>query len=240
MAKPRNLRLVTVKPACESCHVRRLCLPVSLDAPDVERLDTLVHRRGPFKRGETLYQAGDTFGNLYAIQAGAIKTYGLTNEGQEQITGFHLPGELVGMDAIHSKVHPCHAVALENTWVCEVPFDRLEALSAQVPGLQKEFIRIMSRELVADQDSLMMMGKLSAEQRVLRLLTNIYRRLRVRLGNVEEIRLPMTREDIANYVGLTTETVSRVLARLREEGVIEFRNRNVRFLDLDAAQRIAR
>ncbi|HKJ09027.1 MAG TPA: fumarate/nitrate reduction transcriptional regulator Fnr [Gammaproteobacteria bacterium] len=234
-----ELRLINVKPACENCHVRRLCLPVSLESADLAELNQLVERRGPIKRGESIYQAGDTFTSVYAIQGGAVKTYGLTSDGQEQITGFHLSGELVGLDAINTGLHPCHAVALENTWVCEIPYDRLQQLNEQIPSLQREFVRIMSRELVADQASLMMVGKLSAEQRVMRLLHNVFQRMRQRMGNVDEIRLPMTREDIANYVGLTTETVSRVLAHLREQGILEINNRQVRFLDMQAVCKLA-
>lgn len=237
--RPPDLRLINVKPACENCHVRRLCLPVALERNDLAQLNQLVERRGPIKRGDALYKSGDTFTSVYAIQGGAVKTYGLTNDGQAQITGFHLPGELVGLDAINTGIHPCHAVALENTWVCEIPYGRLQALNEHIPSLQREFVRIMSRELVADQASLMMVGKLSAEQRVMRLLNNVFQRMRIRLGNVDEIRLPMTREDIANYVGLTTETVSRVLAHLKDQGVIELNNRQVRFLDMQAVAHLA-
>ncbi len=234
-----SLRLINVKPACEHCAVRRLCLPVSLDTKDVHFMSELVERRGPLKRGDIIYKAGDKFTSLFAIQTGAVKTYGLTSEGQEQITGFHLPGELVGMDAINSSIHPCHAVALENTWVCEIPYNKMEELGGKLPSLQREFVRVLSREILADQDTLMMIAKLTAEQRVVRLLNNIYQRMRLRMGNIEEIRLPMTREDMANYLGLTQETVSRVLAHLRDEGLIEVSNRRVRFVDIQAVCNLA-
>lgn len=125
----QNIHTLHVKQACTGCRVRRLCLPVSLDNTAVQTLAQLVKRRAPLKRGEHLYHSGDRFTSLYAIQVGSLKTYGITLEGTVQVTGFHLSGELVGMDAIDNLVHPCSAVALENTWVCELPFNQLETLA---------------------------------------------------------------------------------------------------------------
>jgi CRP/FNR family transcriptional regulator, anaerobic regulatory protein len=237
--KSPNVRLVHVKHACEDCRVRKLCLPVSLDSPDIQNLNQLVKRRPPLKKGEFLYRAGDRFRSIFAVQIGALKTYGITADGVEQVTGFHLSGELVGLDAINDEVHPCNAVALENTWVCELPYDDLSSLAQKVPGLQREIMRIMSREIRSDADLLMLVGKVSAEVRLMRFLNNLHQRMSKRLGNVDEIHLPMTREDIASYLGLTPETVSRVLARLRGEGLITINNRRIKFIDLGAMKRLA-
>lgn len=216
-----------------------MCLPVALDEEAIQGLSQLVKRRIPLSKGEYLYHAGDRFTSLYAIQVGSIKTYGITLEGTAQVTGFHLSGELVGMDAIDNQMHPCSAVALENTWVCELPFAHLEALTRKVPDLQHELMRIMSREIRNEGDTLMLVGKVSAEVRLVRFLHSLHQRMRRRLGDVDEIYLPMTREDIANYLGLTPETVSRVLTRLRAEGIIAINNRRIRFVDMGAMQRLA-
>lgn len=233
------IRLLHVKPACENCRVRKMCLPVSMDPAAVQRLGQVVRRRAPLKKGEYLYHAGDRFTSLYAIQVGSIKTYGITMEGSVQVTGFHLSGELVGMDAIDNQVHPCNAVALENTWVCELPFAQIEALAQEVPDLQHEMMRIMSRKIRTEGDMLMLVGKISAEVRLVRFLHNLHQRMRKRLGDVDEIYLPMTREDIANYLGLTPETVSRVLTRLRTDGIIAINNRRIKFVDMGAVVRLA-
>lgn len=216
-----------------------MCLPVALDEKAIQSLSQLVKRRTPLKKGEYLYHAGDRFTSLYAIQVGSIKTYGLTLEGTTQVTGFHLSGELVGMDAIDNQVHPCNAVALENTWVCELPFAQLEALTQKVPSLQHELMRIMSRKIRGEGDTLMLVGKVNAEVRLVRFLHSLHQRMRRRLGDVDEIYLPMTREDIANYLGLTPETVSRVLTRLRAEGIIAINNRRIKFVDMGAMKRLA-
>lgn len=235
----QNIHTLHVKQACTGCRVRRLCLPVSLDNTAVQTLAQLVKRRAPLKRGEHLYHSGDRFTSLYAIQVGSLKTYGITLEGTVQVTGFHLSGELVGMDAIDNLVHPCSAVALENTWVCELPFNQLETLALQVPSLQHEIMRLMSRQIRDESNALMMMGKVSAEVRLVRFLRNLHQRMRKRLGNIDEIHLPMTREDIANYLGLTPETVSRVFTRLRSEGIITVRNRRLKFVNMRAVEQLA-
>ncbi len=228
-----TVKLVHVKPACEDCRVRRLCLPVSLGENDLSVMDALVKRRSPLKKGSVLYRAADPFGSLFAIQHGSVKTYGLTMEGKEQITGFHLSGELVGMDAIDSHVHSCTAVALEDSEVCELPFDELEELQHEIPSLQREFARVMSREILRDQHMLMLLGSTSAEQRIARFLLSLYERVRERGGDVGELRLSMTRQDIGNYLGLALETVSRQLAQMQESGTIKIENKTIRLLDID-------
>ena len=140
-----SLKLIHVKTACESCRVRELCLPTSLDGVQLNLMDQLVKRVKPLKKGDYLYHTGDEFKGLYAVQSGALKTMGLTVEGKEQVTGFHLEGELVGMDAVDINQHPCNAIALENTEVCLIPFDKLEDLTQEIPKLMRDLAKIMSR-----------------------------------------------------------------------------------------------
>lgn len=235
----QNVRFLHVRYTCKNCRVRKICLPVSLNDKAIQDLSQVVKRRAPLERGEYLYHAGDRFTSLYTIQVGSIKTYGITLDGTIQVTGFHLSGELMGLEAIDNQAHPCNAVALESTWICELPYAQLEALTRQVPSLQHELMRIMSRKIRSEGDTLMLVGKVNAEVRLVRFLHNLHQRMRRRLGNVDEIYLPMTREDIANYLGLTPETVSRVLTRLRAEGIIDINNRRIKFIDMGAMQRLA-
>lgn len=234
-----NDNVFHVKPACEDCAVRRLCLPVSLNGEALTLMDRLVKRRTPLKKGDYIYRSSDKFSSLYAIQYGAVKSYGVTLDGKEQITGFHLTGEVLGLDAIDSNVHNCNAVALEKTEICELPFDALEQLERELPSLQHDLSRIMSREIRRDQSMLMMIGSTSAEQRLARFLLNLRERLLKRGFDGDQLRLPMTRQDIGNYLGLAFETVSRQLAHLQEIGMLHIDNKNIRLLDIDGLQALA-
>lgn len=234
-----NDNVFHVKPACEECGIRRLCLPVSLDGESLTMMDQLVKRRTPLKKGDYIYRAGDKFHSLYALQYGAVKSYGVTMEGKEQITGFHLTGEILGLDAIDSSVHSCSAVVLEKTEICELPFDALEQLEQELPSLQHDLARIMSREIRRDQSMLMMIGSSSAEQRLVRFLLNLRERLLKRGFDGDNLRLPMTRQDIGNYLGLAFETVSRQLAHLQEIGMLHIDNKNIRLLDINGLESLA-
>ena len=168
-----------------------------------------------------------------------MKSYGSTLDGREQITGFHLTGELLGLDAIDTGKHQCNAVALEDTEVCELPFNSLEDLQHELPTLQKEFARIMSREIVHDQHMLMMLGSSGAEQRMARFLLNLHKRMQLRGADNDELVLTMTRQDIGNYLGMAFETVSRQLARLQESGVLTIQNKTIRLLDIAGLEALA-
>lgn len=228
-----------VRPACESCGVRELCLPVSLDGEALSLMDDLVKRRAPLKKGDYLFRTGDKFKSLYAIQYGSMKSYGLTIDGKEQVTGFHLTGEVLGMDAIDEDVHHCNAVALEQTEICELPFSALETLQTDVPSLQRDLNRIMSREIRRDHHMLLMLGSTTVEQRMARFLINLYERLQKRGAKDNVLSLSMTRQDIGNYLGVAFETVSRQLAHMQDLGILEIKNRNIHLLDVEAIEAIA-
>jgi len=235
-----NLSLVHVKSACDNCRVRELCLPTTLSGVELSQLDGLVKRLPPLQKGQNLYRTGDNFKSIYAIQHGAIKTYGITVDGREQITGFHLSGEIVGLDAIDSNQHPCNAVALEETEVCEIPFAKLESLSQKIPGLLHNISRIMSREILREENVLMMLGGASAEQRLARFLLSLHKRLSIRQTEQADcFQLCMSRQDISNYLGLALETVSRQLTHLHDINVINIQNRKIQILALDTLQSLA-
>jgi CRP/FNR family transcriptional regulator len=233
--KKAELRVVPIRDfsSCTYCSVRRLCLPVSVDKEEINIIDDLVTDRPHLKKSEFLFHTGDKFYALYAIKSGAVKTYGITRDGKEQITGFHFPGELIGLDAIGNNMHNCNAVALEQTVVCEMPYEHIETASLDIPSIQREITRLMSKEIRNDEEMLMTMGSMRAEQRVACFLYNLYRRLSEHKKETNIFRLPMTREEIGNYLGLSLETVSRRMSSLQEEGVIKVENRMIKLLDID-------
>ena len=216
-----------IKAACKDCSLRELCLPLGLNEADLGALDKAIKRRHTLKKGEYLYRSGDPLRALFAIRSGALKTTGLIEDGRAQVTGFYLPGELLGIDAINADIHPCSAEALETSEICDIPFNALEELAQKIPGLQHQLLRIMSREIVRDEDMLMMLGRMSAEERLASCLMSFSRRLE-RLGSAGlEFKLTMSRQDLGDYLGLALETVSRLLSRFQEEGLIHVHGRQI-------------
>lgn len=210
-----------------------------MEDADLEALNRIIERRRPMKRGHHLYRIGDTFQAIYAVRSGSIKTYTVSTEGQEQVTGFHLAGELLGLDAINDGNHPCNAKALETTAVCEIPFDRLDELCDRIPGLRRQLFKIMSKELSFEQSLLTLLGKKNSQERLAAFLLSLSARYRGRGFSAHEFRLGMSRDDIGNYLGLAMETVSRMFTRFQSEGILEVDNRDVRILDLERLQTLA-
>jgi CRP/FNR family transcriptional regulator len=221
-----NLRIV-----CSSCSLRELCLPAGLDTGEMERMDRLVTRRRKLKRGTDLYRAGESLAALYAIRSGFMKSCVLNVDGREQVAGFHMAGDLLGLDAIGGGSHTCDTIALEDTEVCEIPFASLEQLSRELPSLQHQLHRVMSREIVRDYGVMLLLGSMSAEERLAAFLLNLSQRVAARGYSPSEFRLRMTREEIGSYLGLKLETVSRALSAFQERGLIRVRQKNVRLLD---------
>lgn len=229
MLKPANSKH-TIR--CQDCRIKQLCLPVMLAESEIAHLDTIVHRGRPVNKGQHLIQAGDEFTGVFAVRSGSIKTYTVSIDGLEQITGFYLPGEIIGFDAISSGVYPGFAKALETSAVCEIPFARLEQLAAEIPGLQRQIFRTMSQEIVKDQDLMLQLNKKSAEQRFGSFLVNLSFRFGRRGLSSQRFRLPMARSDISNYLGLAVETISRLIAQLQDEGLVCIQKREVEILDM--------
>lgn len=234
-----NLKLIHVKSACEDCRVRELCLPTSLDEQDISLVDELIVRREPLAKGDYLYRTGDKFRGIYALQYGALKTYGLTMQGREQVTGFHLAGEVLGLDAIDDEVHPCNAVALEKSEACLIPFEKLEELSTGIPALLHNLSRVMSREILREEHVLMMLGGTTAEQRIVRFILNLQQRIAKREIMGSTFRLCMSRQDISNYLGLALETISRQFTLLQEKGILDIHNRYITILKPEELQKLA-
>ena len=227
-----------IKVACSNCNLRELCMPVDLSSQDLERIDTLVGARRRVKRGESLYQLGSDFSSLFAIRSGFFKTSVTLEDGREQVTGFQMAGEIMGLDGIVSDRHTCDAVALENAEVCVMPFNDIEMLSREVSALQHHVHKIMSREIVREHSVMMMLGSMRAEERLAAFLLNLTQRLHARGFSRSELVLRMTREEIGSYLGLKIETVSRTFSKFAEEGVLEVKQKNLRILKPEALQQL--
>jgi CRP/FNR family transcriptional regulator, anaerobic regulatory protein len=224
--------IVTLKAACSECSLRDLCLPLGLGADDMRALEGTVKGHRKLSKGDFLYRVGDPFRSLFAIRSGSTKTCEIAADGSVQITGFHLPGELLGIDAISSEQHPCDVVALETTEVCNLPFGQLEALARVVPGLQHQLFRLMSREIMQEEVQLLMLGRMKAEERLAAFLLSFSKRYQ-RLGHSPtDLRLPMSRQDLGDYLGLALETVSRLFSRFQEEKLITVQGRSIKLLNL--------
>ena len=224
---------------CTGCSLRQLCLPVSLDSTDIGMLDGIVEHQPVLQRGEHLYHEGDAFRALYAVRAGSLKTYTTTESGDQQVTGFYLPGELVGLDAINRWAHPCSAMSLEMTSVCELPFEQLEQLAADLPDLQRQLLRLMSREIASDQDMLFTMARRNADERLAILLLSLSRRFGQRGLSATRFRLSMARSDLGNYLGLAPETMSRIFRRFQDQGWLRADGREVELLAVNALESLA-
>ena len=233
----KHLRVVdaaaAAQSACEHCALSGLCLPDGLAGEDRQAFTALIFQHKRLRPGQSLYRAGESFANLYFVKTGALKTVVLLDDGREQVTGFHFAGDVLGIDAISSPSHPSEAVALVDTHVCAIPFAPLERLSRQVPQLQTYVQRLLAREVVRDQGLMLLLGRMHAEERVATFLQSMSRRFKARGFSPYEFTLPMAREDIGNYLGLTLETVSRCFSRLKNAGVLEVDNRIIRIINVE-------
>ncbi len=220
--------------SCNNCRLNTICLPIALDLHEVEQLDRIIQRSRPLQKGEHLYRQDQEFCSVFAVRSGSVKAYSITDNGQEQVTGFYFPGEILGMDGIAKNKYASSARALETSSICEIPFDKLGELSHRIRSLQRHFFQLMSMEIAEDQQLLTLLSKNTADQRVAALLLSISARNKRRKLSALTFRLPMSRTDIGNYLGLTVETVSRVLSRLQKNGVLAVDNKEISILDAAA------
>ncbi len=223
---------------CSNCNVRELCLPKGLEAEDLQRIEQVAYARRRPKRGETLFRAGDPFNSLYAIRSGFFKSTSINDDGREQVTGFYMPGELLGMDGIGSGAYPSDAIALEDSEVCVLPFALIETLGREIQAVQRRLHCVLSREIVRDHGVMMLLGSMRAEERLAAFLLNLSRRFQRRGYSAAEFHLRMTREEIGGYLGLKLETVSRTFSKFQEDGLLEVQQKHVRILDLPGLEAV--
>jgi len=238
-APASGITLNQIKTHCLNCSVRELCLPVGVGREGLHQINTLVADRLHLKKGDTLYRTGDSFTALHAIRAGSCKTTVLGEKGHEQVAGYHMIGDIVGMDGLGTERHGGQAVALEDTEVCVLPFDRLEELARRLVPLQRNLHKVLSNEVARDQNMMLLLGSMTAEERVAVFLLNLSRRYRERGYSATEFVLRLTRDDIGSYLGLKLETVSRLLSRFQAARLIEVQGRVVKLLDLPGLKLLA-
>lgn len=228
----------TIKIACSNCNLRELCMPIGLSPEDLVRIDEAVSNRRKVKRGDTLFRNGEKFNALFAIRTGFFKTCVASEDGRDQVTGFQMAGEIIGLDGIVNEQHTCDAVALEDAEVCVIPFKQIEELSREINGLQRHVHKIMSREIVREHGVMLLLGSMRAEERVAAFLLNLVQRLHARGFSRTELVLRMSREEIGSYLGLKLETVSRTFSKFVDDGIVEVKQRHVRILNTEGLSQI--
>ncbi len=224
---------------CQDCGFSQLCLPFSLNDSELDKLDDIIQRKRPAQKGDHLFEAGKPLQALYAVRTGSFKTYTLTEQGEEQITGFHLPGDVIGFDAIGENAHPSYAQALETAMVCEIPFNNLDNLLNDLPKLRQQLMRLMSQDISGDQQMMLLLNRKTAEEKLAAFLSNLAQRFANRGFSRKEFRLTMTRGEIGNYLGLTVETISRLLGRFHKDELIHVDGKLITITNFDELTKIA-
>ncbi|GGW71129.1 fumarate/nitrate reduction transcriptional regulator Fnr [Alishewanella tabrizica] len=224
---------------CQDCGFSQLCLPFSLSDQEMSKLDDIIQRKRPLHKGDMLFETGMPLKSLFAIRTGSFKTFTLTEQGEQQITGFHLPGDVIGFDAINNEHHASYAEALETGMICEIPYNNLELLLGQLPKLRQQMMRLMSQDIQADQQMLLLLNRKTAEQKLATFISHLASRFASRGFSNKAFRLSMTRSDIGNYLGLTVETISRLLSRFHKEQIIEVDGKLITIVDADGLAQLA-
>lgn len=227
-----------IKFACSNCNLRELCMPMGLSDQDLDRIDQLVAVRKKIKKGEFLFHSGSPFKSIYAIRTGFFKTSVTTEDGRDQVSGFQMAGEIIGLDGIVNDHHACDAIALEDAEVCVMPFENIEQLSLEVKSLQHHVHKMMSREIVRENSVILLLGSMKAEERLAAFLLNLVQRLHARGFSQTELVLRMTREEIGSFLGLKLETVSRAFSKFAEDGIIDVKQRNLKIMKPDVLKQI--
>lgn len=223
--------------ACSECSLGNLCLPRKLDHDELAQFEKIVQKLRPLQRGEHVFRAGDPFGSIVSVRSGSFKSYVINQEGEEQVLGFHLPGEIIGLDAIHSTTHTANVVALDTSSVCALNFGSVSEMARHLPELQAELFRIMSRHIAELEANA---ADLTADQRIARFLLSLSHRFERRGYSRQEFNLSMARRDIASHLRLATETVSRVLARFQESGLVTVNRKNIMIDDFEGLEAAAK
>ncbi len=226
-----------LKTLCSNCHLRDLCLPCGLEGSDVQRLDGMLFGRRRIRIGETLYRAEDRFQFIYAVRSGTFKSSLTLSDGREQVSGFHMAGELMGLDGVAHGRHASAATALEDAEVCAIPYAHLSELAAGSSDMQMVMARLMSREIVREHSLMMLLGSMNAEERLAAFLINLSQRLKARGYSSHEFHLRMSRAEIGSYLGMKLETVSRTFSAFQQQRLLEVDKRHIRILDLEALTR---
>ena len=218
---------------CQNCSFSHLCIPVSLSNEEIQSLDDIIERKKPIQRGQLLFSLGTPLTSLYAVRSGSFKSYITAADGAHQIIGFHLPGDIIGFNAVGKGMHQSYTEALETSLVCEIPYDTLDDMSAKLPGLRRQVVNLMSNEIQQDQQSLMLINKRNAQERIAHFLLTLSARFQSRGLSPSAFNLTMTRGEIGNFLGLTVETVSRILSQFNRNNLIQVEGKLIEIKDMD-------
>ncbi|GAA3937310.1 fumarate/nitrate reduction transcriptional regulator Fnr [Litoribacillus peritrichatus] len=227
--------------SCQDCTLSSLCLPISLDGHDVDRLDAIIKRGRPFQKSHTIWRQGDDFQSVLAIRSGSVKSFVTSPSGEEQIVGFHFAGELIGLNGLFKKKYPISTVALETTTVCDIPYDSLDALADDLPELRDQILHSMSQEISEDQQMMLLLSKKTSDQRLATFLVSLSERFHRRGYSATRFRLTMSRNDLGNFLGLAVETISRIFSKFQQQEILRFidSSRDIELLDMDTLYELA-
>ncbi len=238
LSRSTPITISSISSTCADCSMHELCLPAVVSDHDLDRLEVIMSKRVRISRGDVLYREGEVFTSLFAVRLGHFKTVFSQGPAIKQIIGFQMSGDILGMEGIGATRHKCSTIALEDSEVCEIPYLKLEGVLTELPSLQAHFHRMMSREIHRDHGVMLLLGSMSAEQRVAAFLLNLSKRYEARGLSSSEFLLRMTREDIGNYLGLTIESVSRVFSRFKKSEWIQGTPRDLKLLDMKAMEEL--
>jgi CRP/FNR family transcriptional regulator len=227
-----------IEATCSKCNLQELCLPRGLNPKDMEKLELVVKGSRPVEKGKHIFRADDVFEAFYAVRSGSVKVYIIDEAGEEQIIGFYFPGEIIGFDGIEHHKHSCFAISLETTSFCSIHYDKIIEISSQLPNFQDQLLRLVSRELSTENKLLLTINKRNAEERMATFLVSLSSRFHKLGYSAKEYNLPMSRQDIGNYLGLTIETVSRLFTKFQRNGLVKINRKAISLEDLPALHAI--
>ena len=227
----QKVNFKSLKASCQNCSLIELCLPRGLNNSDLSTLDDIIQQRRLVHKNENIFSQGEKSGCIYAVRSGSVKTFTTAKNGEEQILGFHLPGEILGLDGMDNQIHSCSGVALDTATICELPIGDLNVLCVKIPGLQQQLLSLISNEITKDHTMLMLLARRNAEQKLATFLINLSGRFKARGYSADEFDLTMSRYDIGNYLGLADETVSRLISRFKDNKIIDANRKKISILD---------
>ena len=227
----QKINFKSLKASCKNCSLVELCLPRGLNSDDLHTLDDVIQQRRLVRKGEAIFNQGGKSGCIFAVRSGSVKTFTTAKNGEEQILGFHLPGELLGLDGLDNQIHSCSGVALDTSTICELPIDDLNVLCVKMPGLQQQLLSLISDEITKDHTMLLLLARSNAEQKLATFFINLSNRFKARGYSADEFDLTMSRYDIGNYLGLADETVSRLISKFRDRKYIDADRKKIKIIN---------
>ncbi len=235
----QKINFKSLKASCKNCSLVELCLPRGLNSNDLYALDDIIQQRKLVRKGETIFHQGEKSGCIFAVRSGSVKIFTTAKNGEEQILGFHLPGELLGLDGLDNQIHSCSGVALDTSTICELPIDDLNVLCVKIPGLQQQLLSLISNEITKDHTMLLLLARRNAEQKLATFFINLSNRFKARGYSADEFDLTMSRYDIGNYLGLADETISRLISNFRDRKFIDADRKKIKIINHDSLCKIA-